>query len=1102
MGHKLMADPNPYAKWAPNPYEGFRPVGNPDPKKPIEIQSGLLGNTGKTIANTKDAATLPDDIATAHINRQSAALKFKGEQEAYNVSHGLMPDGTAIPGGGSNIHGAARLAQLPPEAGGIVSSLLQGDLPAGVRSLASKVALPYIKMAIDVDPTFSASNFETRNQFKKELISGKPGEGSMVQALNTALAHSYSMQGFIKDLHNNSGAMTLLNPLGNTISRAMGKKAATVFDAEASKYGNEQTAVYSPKSSGQGERQEQVKSLPRDGSPEQQYGVLKGDAQMMTGKIESINQQGKNALGPGFDIYKYLSPEAKMAIAHYKELDPEGIAADGKQKNGTYAAFSMGQPDGPGAGSTGGGGNTPSPTAPLGDEKTDSKMTALADQLIRAQTPHDAAMKIMATAGGTDAPFEASPKDWEHALQLAHDNPNYTGHFANATAPTTWQNRFLATPAGTAASNIVNTGMGGIPEWLGGEDTRLAMNANNAANPKSAIAGKTAGFVAGALGLGKVDKAVGVLKDAAKVAPIIDGAVEAVPGRLSQMGSYLRASSPDLVLGASNGASENPDHPILGAVEGTASVFGGSALGHAVLAPALRLAAETAPGKALASAAIRATQGFADARAGGAAVAPSTKAGILQAIAADGAGFTPAPALSKGDQLIAKSGALGPDALPGVQSQLRSAADLKMPMALADTDPRLRMLGGSASRLSPDVRALAETTLGERSAGRNARAMRIIDEHLAPTANVDGLKAEVAARAQAAADPHYAAAMEHPPVDDPKISELLNTTQGQAAAKQGYTNAESNGIPPGDLSMTIDPVTGQPRYDAQINWPTLQRIKFGMDANLEGMRNPLTQKLDTTPGSPADGLQALRRQFVARAGQLNGDFRQGNQVYGNIAREGSVAQQGYDLAKNAGRMNSDQVGTIAAGIPEQYAPHFRQGYASNLYDRVHNSEADPYGLLNGPEGAQQRLSAIFPDGAPRIDAANKIEDSFALTKQELTGGSPTQARAMGDKAFQAAALGLGGAADYMTMAHTGMPLGSMAGLAGLAAIRRAAAATDGRMTTAVADEVGPQLLRTDPLQNMTAINMLLKQNAARQAYLKQWGQAGGAVGGTALGGGQ
>ena len=444
--------------------------------------------------------------------------------------------------------------------------------------------------------------------------------------------------------------------------------------------------------------------------------------------------------------------------------------------------------------------------------------------------------------------------------------------------------------------------------------------------------------------------------------------------------------------------------------------------------------------------------------------------------------------------MLVKSGALGPDSLPGVRGQLQDAIDLKMPMSLADTDPRLRMLAGSSSRLSPDVRAMAEDVLGKRAAGRNGRAVNLIDQHLAQTGNISDIVSQNRLAASAASKPHYDAAMQQPSVPSEQLNGLLDTPGGSKAAQQGYNNALNSGKSPGDLSMSLDPTTGQPAFNANIDWHTLQNIKLGMDGNLSGLKNQITGKLDMTPGSPAQGLNALRRSYVARLGQLNPDYAAGNAAYAAVRGEGNAAQQGFDLAGRAGRMNSDEVGNIASNVPPQYAPHFRQGYASNLADRIHNSESDPYALLNGPDGAQQRLATLFPDGAPKINTANQMEDAFSATKNELTGGSPTQARSMSDKMFQGAAVA-GPLVDAFTMAHTGVPYGTMASLGALAALRKVTQTASQKMSTAVADQVGPRLLNVDPAQSLATLNELLKQQSARAAYVRQFGQAGAALGG-------
>lgn len=725
-----------------------------------------------------------------------------------------------------------------------------------------------------------------------------------------------------------------------------------------------------------------------------------------------------------------------------------------------------------------------------GATKYDPTASAPIDKAIRSGMSYDQALK----AGLFPSTSKPNPDERTHwnklvAYAATPEGKAHKGSYADIEVPTNTWNRIMNTGPGIGAANFFNTATGGAPIAMSGDDARLGLDAGNAAHPYYAGAGQLGGFIAGSIGAGKLLRGMGFIKGAA--APVADG-IEAMPGRLAQFGNFLRNASPTMVLGAANAASESPDHPYLAAAAGTASALGGEVVGHAVVAPVLRAAAETAPGQAALSWAARAAQGFGDARSSGQAIIPSSLNGLRQAASGQGAGFTPAPALDAGQQIIANTGALTSDNVGNIRGQLQDATDLNFPMTLADTDTRLRMAGGSAARLSPDVRALAENTLITRAKGRNGRAVQVINDHLAPTGNIADIQAANKLAAQQAGRPFFDAAMDAPPVSDPTITDLLNTPGGVTAAKQGYANALNKQVAPGDLSMSIDPITGQPRYDASLSWPTLQNIKMGMDSNLEPFRNPLTGKLKIDPGSPAEALDRLRGAYRAQLGALNPDYAAGNAAYAKVRGFGNATQQGYDLAGKMGTMNADEVGNIARSVSPEHLPAFQQGVASKLAEKTANTESDPYAFINGPDGAQQRLQAIFPEGASKVGTANRLEDQFGLTRTELTGGSQTAPRAAADKLFK---MGIGGAALMdAALVHGGVPPIATAGALGLAGINKAVQDAGTRAAMRGAESVGPQLLNQNPLENLAAIDAIIKQNAARQAYISRFGAAGGAFG--------
>jgi hypothetical protein len=652
--------------------------------------------------------------------------------------------------------------------------------------------------------------------------------------------------------------------------------------------------------------------------------------------------------------------------------------------------------------------------------------------------------------------------------------------------------QMASTPEGALAAHFTNEATGGIPAMMAGDPGRGALAAMNTANHKMSMAGDVGGFMAGSYGLGRLGKAVGFLKDAAPVASEI---MAPQASKAARIGGFLKNTSPDMLLGASNGASENPDHPLAGAIEGGGAALAGGAFGHTVIAPGLRAAVRTGPGAAVAKFGSNLVAGARDTTGG---LFDKFTGGFSQAAKGEGPGFTRTPALPAGDRMVANSGALTGDGLSNVTGQLQDAQRLNMPMMAADTDPRLAALAGSATRYSPDVGAKAMQDFTDRAAGRNSRAVQLINDNLAPTGNINDIVAGSRKAAQKAADPLYAEAMAQPHVDDPRITALLNTKHGAQAAKLGYANAEvTPGMDMGSINMSLHPVTGEPVYDGALSPQTMQQIKFGMDANVESARDSTTQKLNLTRGTPAYSAQQLRNAYRSVFEDVNKPYAQANQVYGSIARQGSTARQGYDLAGKMGAMDPADVASIAGAVPEQYGDAFRQGVASKFAIKATNLNpaTNPHNFISGGDGNAQRLRTLFPDGADNMIQAGQMENQFGQTRTAVTGGSQTQPRSVVDKAFQTGAMPLGLGLDALTLVHGGMPgTGTMLAAGVMRGSKYLADRAEGKLTADAANQVGALTLNQNPAESLAAINDLLKRSAARNAYVSQMGQAGGAIG--------
>lgn len=491
----------------------------------------------------------------------------------------------------------------------------------------------------------------------------------------------------------------------------------------------------------------------------------------------------------------------------------------------------------------------------------------------------------------------------------------------------------------------------------------------------------------------------------------------------------------DALYGGTFGATQNPDDPLAGAALGAGAGILGNQIGSRVIGPGLR-----ATGAML--------------------------------------GFNPAPALARGESLIAGQAAKAdPNAVMG---QLQQAADLNMPFALADAAPQLRSLGGNVVRKSPDAFALASENLGNRTLGQVDRLTGIVEGEMGPRLNLPTFKEGVKKSAQAKSRPLYESAKGQPPVDDPLINEMLQTPAGQRAARSGYDEAINNGEPVGDLVEEVDSITGQLRLVGRPSWNVLQRMKFALDE------------------MPDQGN--LARRFNGQLGKLNPDFRKANLTYAKEMRRGDIAEAGYGAASP--NVRAPELSASMASPKMMKDPAlFRQGYGSNLIDKARGmrDSANPYEVASMASPDQlAKMQAISPRLQGKFGQARGIEGEMALTNKELFGGSPTQARAEADKLFEGGALD--GAMDLgLSVASGTPPINAMraalfAGRSGFRGLKDAYNLGIGKSAQERAMKIAPSLFDPDPNVAMVALDKLMKSKAARDEYVRRTGMFGAGLG--------
>lgn len=604
-------------------------------------------------------------------------------------------------------------------------------------------------------------------------------------------------------------------------------------------------------------------------------------------------------------------------------------------------------------------------------------------------------------------------------------------------------NSFGRTGPGTAAIMTTNAAGFGIPQMLGGERAALGMDQIRDENPLWAFGGDVAGVATGTGALAKLGQKV--------VSQAPNLAVKALSD--SGRAQFGRGILNDAAYGAIYGGTTEGD-PLTGAL----AAGGGSFLGQA----------------------------------GGAAIAPifAKPANAMGNTFRNITGrpnvpFLPKP--PKTERLITSR--LADD----TRGQLAEAHRFGLPMAIADTNPQLRALSGSATRKSPAAREFAEVNIEPRALGQADRAQEQIATQLTAPVDPKVVGAEIRKKAQDASRPYYDDAFSRPaPVND-DLAAILENPELKSAFNDAARIAANEGKDPRTLGFDFNEA-GDVIGVRNPSWETLDLMKRGLDQQLAPYRDPFG-RLNLEGNPLAQSIEGLRQRFVATVDNLpgSGPYKQARATYAEEIAPRTSLGMGSDAFSS--RVPSRDVTTTVSNLKPNQVPTYQQGYATRMADQVDNSRlvSDPYKSVYGSTSQREKLGTIFPQGAPNFGRVYDIEQNMAKTAQETLGGSQTATRLGADAAFENGAFA-GNAAEIGLSAATGVPPVN----AILQGVKNFG--TDGvrlglgKRSEQRAADIAPFLLNPDPVSSMQFIDEAMARQAAYKAQQARSRRIGGIFG--------
>lgn len=420
------------------------------------------------------------------------------------------------------------------------------------------------------------------------------------------------------------------------------------------------------------------------------------------------------------------------------------------------------------------------------------------------------------------------------------------------------------------------------------------------------------------------------------------------------------------------------------------------------------------------------------------------------------------------------TGAMKESNLTPQQIEQMMARDRSMgvPSTVANVDAALSDLAEAVAQRTGRGTRKVETTLTQQKTGSRERAYQQVAKGLKPGNYYDD-EARMVQDLRGKAKTMYDDAYAFGDVDDPRIVEALKNPQFQAffqkargIADTEATAAKLRGEDPSRFALPeIYKPTGKfTESGAEVleltklpDVRTLDYIKRGIDASIEsGFRG---QGMST---AEASALRGLRKEFVNAIDENVPAYRSARQEYAGDMEVIDAMRAGL---ADFGKLDSEQVVKMVAGMSKAEKEAFRTGVARGLYGKVMDPSTNfnaASRIINSPETVA-KLQPLFDDPAHFRLFQNAMERESQLYQQanKILGGSQTAKRSAMREALDEGP----GVGEAVANAVTGGFWPSLTSMA-------ARVARSSTITPQVADKLSDMLMSKNPAEVASVVKFL------------------------------
>ena len=210
-----------------------------------------------------------------------------------------------------NLTGEAALQNYSPEVQNRAKAILEGraPYPTGYAMARDPVTKAALNAALEVDPSYNASQHKIRESTRKSFTSGKDAQN--VTSINTLVGHLNSLDEATKGL-GNTWSQTY-NKLGNWMSSETGNPKVTKFEMAAGAVESELASVFKGTGATDQEIKQWREKIKSSSSPEQLHTVVHEGVDLMASRLQALKGKYENGMGPYGDM-QILNPKSRSIL--------------------------------------------------------------------------------------------------------------------------------------------------------------------------------------------------------------------------------------------------------------------------------------------------------------------------------------------------------------------------------------------------------------------------------------------------------------------------------------------------------------------------------------------------------------------------------------------------------------------------------------------------------------------------------------------------------------------------------------------------------------------------------------------------------------------